>query len=122
MDTDYIRRINNQKREHSPCPFSAGRSGLSDFVFLANAFQSLSDTELQPYLDLIDAMRQTHADCLSCSAKILAFCEIFAAGRSLTQAARYHDEYEKTYKINRSGRDYRAEVRGCIEGGKSASG
>lgn len=115
MNTDYIRRINNHKREHAMCPFASGRSGLSDFAFLADAFQDISDTELQPYLDLIDAMRSSHSDCLSCSAKILAFCEIFTAGRILPQAARYHEEYEKNYLNNRSGRDYRAEVRAYIE-------
>jgi len=110
MNSDYIRRINNQKREYSPCPFSSGRSGLSDFAFLANAFGNLSDTEIEPYLDLIDSMRQTHADCFSCSAKILAFCEIFTSGRHLPQAERYHNEYEANYKINRFNRDYRSEV------------
>ncbi len=121
MNTDYIRRINNQKREHSVCPFASGHSGFSDFLFLANAFENLSNTELEPYLDLIDSMRQTHAECFSCSAKILAFCEIFTSGRSLPQAGRYREEYEANYKVNRTNRDYRAEVREYIEKGEDAS-
>jgi hypothetical protein len=115
MNTDYIRRINNQKREHSHCSFATGHAGLSDFAFLANAFEGLSDAELEPYLDLIDAMRRTHEGCFSCSAKILAFCEIFAAGRNLPRAASYREEYEAGYKINRCDRDYRDEVRACVE-------
>lgn len=121
MNTDYIRRINNQKREHSACPFASGYSGLSDFAFLANAFDNLSDADLEPYLNLIDSMRQTHIECISCSAKILAFCEIFTSGRHLPQAARYRDEYETSYKINRTNRDFRAEVREYIEKGEDAS-
>ena len=121
MNTDYIRRINNQKREHSACPFASGYSGLSDFAFLAHTFESLSDADLEPYLDLIDSMRQTHVECISCSAKILAFCEIFTSGRSLTQAGRYREEYEANYKINRTNRDFRAEVREYIEKGKDTS-
>lgn len=121
MNTDYIRRINNQKREHSVCPFASGHSGFSDFAFLANAFENLSDTELLPYLDLIDSMRQTHVECISCSAKILAFCEIFTSGRHLAQAVTYRNEYETNYKINRTNRDFRAEVREYIEKEEDAS-
>lgn len=121
MNTDYIRRINNQKREHSRCPFASGYSGLSDFTFLAHAFENLSDANLEPYLDLIDSMRQTHVECISCSAKILAFCEIFTSGRNLSQAGRYREEYEANYKINRTNRDFRTEVREYIEKGEDAS-
>ncbi|MGJ8641812.1 MAG: hypothetical protein ACSHX9_00260 [Luteolibacter sp.] len=121
MNSDYIRRITNQKREYTPCPFSSGGGGLSDFLFLANAFENLSDDELEPYFGLIDSMRQTHVECISCSAKILAFCEIFTCGRNLPQAREYTNEYETKYITNRFNRDYRAEVYDYIEEQKDAS-
>jgi hypothetical protein len=79
------------------------------------AFEGLADHEIEPYLHLIDAMRETHSGCAPCSAKILAFCEIFTSGRSLPQMESYRLEYESKFKNNREDRNFRAEARSYIE-------
>lgn len=112
LDDDTRRRINNHKREHFPHPFRSFGSGCSDFVVLFSRFCDFEDKKLGEALDLIDSMLAGHSDCLSCSAKILAFCEAFTLDRLPRRHAQYKTKYnEWTAKAERN---YRQEIEEMI--------
>ena len=115
IDTDTLRRINNHRHEYCTHPFERGAVGLLDFAILAERFLTFDDADLSDCLDLIDEIAAGHADCLSCHAKILAFCEIFTAKRLPERYKNYQEAYNQLviHRRNRE-RDYRAEVRDIV--------
>jgi hypothetical protein len=119
VDNDTRRRINNHNREHYPHPFKAFGSGCSDFVVLFSRFRNFDDRKLEEALDLIDSVLSGHTDCLSCSAKILAFCEAFTRDR-LPQR---HEQYKSKFNEWTVGaeRDYRREIEEMINSAISNS-
>lgn len=113
--SDILQLIDNQRREYSSHPFSAGRAGCGDFARLASRFAPLDGEALLPYLDLIDEVRLTHADCHNCTCKILTFCEIFTAHKLPARHAGYRELYDDLMSRSRyPDRDFRAEVREAL--------
>ena len=112
IDSDTLRRINNQRREYCTHPFERGAVGLYDFAVLANRFPTFNNADLSDCLNLIDQIALDHEDCLSCHANILAFCEIFTSKRLPERHKKYHEAYNQLIIHRRNPeRDYRAEVR-----------
>jgi hypothetical protein len=111
LDTEILRRINNQKKEHTAHPFKAGSAGLDDFAFLYSRLQSIDVAELAQYLDLIDKVASGHIDCKSCTAKILVFCDFFTRDRLPERNAFYAAQYRNTVSQHPDQkRDYYQEV------------
>jgi hypothetical protein len=46
LDDDTLRRINNQKREHSAHPFKASAAGMEDFVVLLRRFVDFDEARI----------------------------------------------------------------------------
>ncbi|TLD70598.1 hypothetical protein FEM03_12840 [Phragmitibacter flavus] len=108
---DILRRIRNQRREHTPHPFKSGGAGLDDFVILHTLFNNVSDADLNLYLDEIDLVGLGHSDCISCSAKIAVFCEIFTRERLEDRNALYEKIYDDIVKCSQStDRNFKEEV------------
>ena len=115
IDSDTLRRINNQRREHCTHPFETRAVGLDDFAILANRFRTFDDADLSDCLNLIDQIAKDHEDCLSCQAKILAFCEIYSSKRLPERYKTYQEAYNQLVVHRRNPeRDYRAEVRDIV--------
>jgi hypothetical protein len=113
LDDDTLRRIRNHARHHSAHPFKASNAGSSDFVVLISRFADFDREMLELALDEIDEVRATHSDCVSCSAKILAFCERFSRHLLAERHAAYCIEYQRlTHRVERN---YREEVEAMIE-------
>lgn len=103
--------IDNQRKDYSPHPFRAGGGGLADFHVLGRILVRLPVSDVSQMLDKIDDMRATHADCVSCSAKILAFCEAFTADRLPERCRRDRAAYEElVHNARDPRRDYRGEI------------
>ncbi len=108
LDDKILRLINNQKTEHTPHAFRAGGAGLRDFGALRHLLEPLTEAELSEALDVIDAMAATHNGCASCTAKIAAFCEAFAAQTLPQRSVGYREACSAL--SGREQRDYRAEI------------
>lgn len=116
LDTDTLRRINNQRRDYVVHPFRVGGAGLEDFAELVPRFTRIDENELSDYLNLIDEVSAGHNDCSTCLAKILAFSELFTENRFPDRHNEYRKKYETLIRAARDqSRDYRAEVRRAVE-------
>jgi hypothetical protein len=115
LETEILRRINNQKREHAAHPFKAGGIGIDDFAFLYSRLQSVDVAELEQYLDLIDKVAFGHIDCKSCTSKIMVFCDLFTRDRLPERNAFYAAQYRNTVSQGPDqNRDYYKEVADSI--------
>lgn len=116
LSRDLLRLITNQKREHCAHPFRSSGVGLQDFASLFRLLPSCSESELVEVLRQIDSMAIGHVDCFSCSAKILAFCELFAGERLPSHRLDYTYAFDKLTLAQRDlDRDYREEVAAILE-------
>lgn len=116
-DAEIERRIWNNHGRYALCAFASCRSGMEDFARLSQLFPRIDDGRLWSYLDAIDEVLASQEHCLNCSAKILAFCEIFAAGKFPDRHAEYQRRYDALVPRRRliaEPRDYRFEVRCAI--------
>ena len=117
MTADTIRRlITNQKAEHFPHAFRAGAAGMADFNQLYPVLRHLPADELEVWLQLIDAMRATHGECVACVCKILAYQMLATRERLPERSARYAALYADLYRRDKTGRDFLAEVNASLHG------
>jgi hypothetical protein len=117
MTADTIRRlITNQKAEHSPHAFRAGGTGMADFNQLYPVLCRLPADELADWLNLIDAMRVTHGECVACACKILAYEMLITREHLPGRSAHYAALHADLYAYDTTGRDFLAEVRASLRG------
>lgn len=122
-DSETLRRlINNQKQEHNVHAFRAGHAGVYDFNRLLPVLRSFPPAELEPWMDLIDQMGETHRNCLPCSCKVLAYSFLITQGILPERSAAYKRLYEQSITRHPppEGRNYLSEViRSLREGPES---
>ena len=113
LHEEILRIIGNVRQEHNSCVMARGRYGLAEFGRLAGLLKDVSDERLNEYLDLIDAVEQSHG-CFRCSQKFLAFNAFFCGDR-LPRRGRFYRQY---YHHRREGssldRDFMREVEQVI--------
>ncbi len=112
-DPETIRRlITNQNEEYTPHAFRAGHAGMSDFNRLLPVLRALPATDLEPWMNLIDEMGETHRDCLPCSCKVLVYSFLITRDILPERSTEYKNRYDQ--RIIRwtppEGRNYLAEV------------
>ena len=92
---------------------------MSDFNQLYPVLRSLPGPELARWMRLVDKMRATHAFCLPCSSKILAYSVLFTQDCLPELCEKYTRLYYE--QIRRTtpppGRDYMAEVLASLNQG-----
>ena len=91
LHDEILRIIGNVRQEHNTCVMARGRYGLSEFGRLAGLLQKVSNEALHEYIDLIDAVEQSHG-CFLCSMKFIAF-NAFFCGTHLPERGRFYREY-----------------------------
>lgn len=109
-----VRLIRNSHREHRVCAMARGRYGLEDYGRLGNLLGKFAASRLAEFLDEIDEVRASHASCLPCSLKFLAFCRIYTVDRLPERHTAYEQEYEALYRHRREDRDFMAEAQSAI--------
>ena len=112
-DPETIRRlITNQNEEYTPHAFRAGHAGMGDFNRLLPVLRALPAAELEPWMDLIDEMGETHRGCLPCSCKVLVYSFLITRDILPERSAEYKKRYDQriTRHTPPEGRDYLAEV------------
>jgi len=114
IHADIIRLIRNSHREHRVCALARGRYGLDDYGRLGSLLGKVATSQLADFLDAIDEVRASHASCLPCSLKFLAFCQIYTMDRLPERHAAYEQEYETLYRHRREDRDFLAEAQSAI--------
>jgi len=118
-DSETIRRvITNQNQEHTPHAFRAGHAGMGDFNRLLPVLRGLPAAELEPWMDLIDEMGESHRGCLPCSCKVLAYSFLITRDILPERSAEYKKRYDQriTRHTPPEGRDYLAEVIRSVQG------
>lgn len=112
-DPETIRRlITNQNQEHTPHAFRAGHAGMGDFNRLLPVLRALSAADLEPWMDLIDEMGETHRGCLPCSCKVLVYSFLITRDILQERSAEYKKSYDQriTRHTPPEGRNYLVEV------------
>jgi hypothetical protein len=110
LDEEIRRVIGNAREEFNRCVMANGRYGLDEFARLVKLFENVTAEKLGEYLDLIDAVRQTHHRCFSCSMKFTAFCFHYCGDRLPLRRDAYKGVYDEAMKRHFCPRDFMKEV------------
>lgn len=89
---------------------------MLDFQLLYPVLRALQGKELRGWMGLIDAMRETHVDCQSCTGKILAYSILFTDEILPQENAGYVRYYLGNISRLRTERDYMDEVLDGLNG------
>jgi hypothetical protein len=101
-------------------PFKRRSAGMEWFARLIPLVDQLSGQEVETFLvPLINKLIEHTKHCDLCTAKLLAFAELYCVRRSARQAIIYWEQYQGCIrKLRRGGfreRDFRTEVYQAIE-------
>jgi hypothetical protein len=101
-------------------PFKRGSAGMEWFARAIPLVDQLSRQEVETFLvPLIDKLLKHTKDCTLCTAKLLAFAEIYCCRRSARHAMRYWQQYQQCMQKMSKGkfkiRDFRTEVYEAVQ-------
>ena len=113
LHDEIVRIIGNVRQEHNACVMARGRYGLAEFGRLAGLLKEVSNEALNEYLDLIDAVEQSHG-CFRCSMKFIAFNALFCGTRLPRRGRFYRQYYDHRMEGSSLDRDFMKEVEQVI--------
>jgi hypothetical protein len=118
LPAEVVRLIGNARSHHNVCVLARGRYGMAEFGRLFYLLADLDDERLGRCLDLVDEVRRTHAKCLRCTIKFVAFCRFYCGIQLPRRLEAYERRYDRLVDLFGRGRDFMGEVGQAIEEAK----